>query len=359
MLNLTTRSSRILSRSICVVLINAAIPFGIPKLISDAWPKSVPAPAKAKPQQSRPLSGKEMHTLQGKSGENPYLAGQNKWDVVFKGVDLMTGNFMTSATDLDFEGGFGIPVNVTRSYSANCPDEGPFGKGWTLSADVRSTAGGLLKGPSAPVRSVPINMTEQPPKEFNPNAVGPNGKQGESGSGGAGSVDTSPVQGVTVTDAGGTAETVQKDVDGVLTTPPWDDNVCNATYQFVNLNGSYYQVLLSDITTTIDGTQYTYTCEGSYPNGTLPYNAAQMNPAPAPSAANILKVTLATDRQGNQTAYSYNQGAWVSFSKSDGTTQEHPLTRVSMPNGHLITFTWGSGNLANRIVSVCDGTSCR
>src|SRR5579863_10419887 len=103
MLNLTTRSSRILSRTVCVILANAAIPFGIPKLLSDAWPKSRPAPVKAKPAASRPLSGKEMHTLQGKTGENPYLAGQSKWDVMFKGVDLMTGNYMTSATDIDFE----------------------------------------------------------------------------------------------------------------------------------------------------------------------------------------------------------------------------------------------------------------
>jgi len=357
MLNLTAPSSRIISRTLCVVLANAAIPFGIPKLVSDAWPKSRPAPAKAQPKASRILTGKEMRTLQGRSGENPYLAGQSKWDVMLKGVDLMTGNDMTSATDLDFEGGFGIPVNVTRSYSANCPDEGPFGKGWTLSADVRSTAGGLLKGPSAPIRSVPTNMTEQPPKEYDPNSVGPNGNKGETGSGGVGSLaSTSPVQGVTVTDAGGTAETVQKDVDGVLTTPPWDDNVSNAVYQIVSMGGSYYQVLLSNVTTTIDGTQYTYGLEGSYPNGTLPYNSSQMNPVPSPTPANVLKVTSAVDRQGNQTNYSYGS-SYVAFNKSDGQTSEHPLVGVSMPNGHILTFTWGNVGASSRIFSVCDGTS--
>src|SRR5436305_350351 len=49
---------------------------------------------------SRILSAKEMARVQGKNGENPYMAGQSKWDIVYKGVNLMTGNFSTSATDL-------------------------------------------------------------------------------------------------------------------------------------------------------------------------------------------------------------------------------------------------------------------
>ena len=358
MVNLTTRSSRILCRTLAFVLANAAIPFGIPKLVSDAWPRFKPAPVKAQPKASRPLSGKEMRTLQGKSGANPYLSGQNKWDVQFKGVNLMTGNYSMSATDLDFEAGYGIPVNVTRSYSANCPDEGPFGIGWTLSADVRSTAGGLLKGPSAPNRAVPTNVSEQPVKEYDPNAASPSGNHAETGTGAVGKeAQTSPIQGVTVTDAGGTAETIQKDVDGVLTTPPWDDNVSNAVYQFVVFGGSVYQILLSNTTTTIDGTSYVYAAEGNYPSGKLPYNSAQQTPTPTATPANVLKVTSATDRQGNVTHYYYGTTA-VSFVKSDGTTSEFPLTSVHMPNGHTITFTWGNGTTAptNRIYTVSDGT---
>ena len=45
----------------------------------------------------------------------------------------------------------GIPVNVTRSYSANNADEGPFGIGWSLSADIRTTAGGVLNSHAAPI----------------------------------------------------------------------------------------------------------------------------------------------------------------------------------------------------------------
>ena len=50
-----------------------------------------------------------MRTIQGKTGENPYAAGQSKWDVMYKGVNLMSGNFTVSGTDLTFEGGYGIP----------------------------------------------------------------------------------------------------------------------------------------------------------------------------------------------------------------------------------------------------------
>jgi hypothetical protein len=67
-------------------------------------------------------------------GESPYIAGAQKFDPQAQGIDLMTGNFSMSATDLDFQGGYGIPVNVSRSHSADNHDEGPFGKRWTLSA---------------------------------------------------------------------------------------------------------------------------------------------------------------------------------------------------------------------------------
>jgi len=140
---------------------------------------------------SRPLTCKEQRKMQGRSGENPYLAGQSKWDVVYQGIDLMTGNFSTSATDMSFDGGYGIPVNVTRSYSANNADEGPFGKGWTLSADVRSTAGGLLKSGSSPVRAVPASFKERPSLQLDdPNAVNGHGDT------------TQPVAAVIATDGG-------------------------------------------------------------------------------------------------------------------------------------------------------------
>lgn len=296
---------------------------------------------------SRPLTTKEQHAFQGRTGENPYLAGQNKWDVVYKGVNLMTGNFTTSATDMSFEGGYGIPVNVTRSYSANNPDEGPFGKGWTLSADVRSTAGGVLKSASAPVRSVPLSIKERPTLQLDdPNAETANG------------VLTQPVSAVIATDAGGKEETIQRDVDGILTTPPWDKNTSEPVYEWVTLNGASYQILKSNKVTTPDGTVYTYTKLGTYPNGTVPWN----NPTATPEAANVLKVSQAVDRQGNTTFYSYTTTKTVSFQKSNGLVTENPISYVKMPNGHQITFVWGDGSTGhptNRIWKIRDNGSVR
>ncbi|AIE88002.1 hypothetical protein [Fimbriimonas ginsengisoli] len=49
---------------------------------------------------SRALTSAEMITLRGRTGESPYLVGQNKWDIVYKGLNLMSGNYSVSATDL-------------------------------------------------------------------------------------------------------------------------------------------------------------------------------------------------------------------------------------------------------------------
>ncbi len=320
-----------------LLMMNASVPFGIAGLIRNPLqPRRAPyiRPKKVKLPASHVLSVSQQKKIVGRAGQCPYLAGQNKWDVIYKGVDMMTGNYSTSATDLDFEGGYGIPVNVTRSYSSNSLDEGPLGFGWTLSCDVRNTAGGLLKSPSAPVRAVPKAIRERPPTEIDPNAEMATG------------VHAQPTQAVVATDAGGHQETIQRDVDGVLTTPPWDNNVNNTQYQFVTFNGAVYQVVVSNQTITPDGTTYTYQSEGSYPNGTVPYN----NPTATPYPANVLKVTSATDRQGNVTNYNYGAN-YVSFQKSDGVTSEHPLIKVSMPNGHQLSFTWSG----NHISSVTDG----
>ena len=332
--------------AVCAALLNFSVPggalvsFGVP--LREGVRKSLAARENAQHElaarraksRSRLLSSQEERTMQGRAGENPYLAGQRKWDVVYKGLNIVTGNYSMSATDLSFDGGYGIPVNVTRSYSANNPDEGPFGKGWTLSADVRSTAGGLLKSGSAPVRSVPFQIKERPSAQDDPN------------------VAVEPAAAVTVTDAGGTEETVQKDVDGILTTPAWDKNVYDSQYEWVTLNGGRYQVLLSNTVKTPEGTVYTYAKRGSFPNGTRPWN----DPNATPEAANVLKVTSATDRQGNVTTYTYSTG-FSTYGKSNGTVAENRLTRVAMPGGHVIRLNWGANpQLASfdRVTSVDD-----
>lgn len=352
-IRLITKTARV---AICLALLNISVPggalvtFGVPareqvQATLDARTKAAKdlAARKAK-SASRPLTSSEERKSQGRAGENPYMAGQSKWDVMYKGVDLMTGNYSTTATDMSFDGGYGIPVNVTRSYSANSGDEGPFGKGWTISADVRSTAGGILKSGSAPVRSVPVGFKERPSGEADPNAELATG------------ASVQPVEAVTATDAGGTTETIQKDVDGVLTTPPWDTNVNeNTQYEFVTLGGSAYQVMTHNETVTAEGTRYVYDKKGTFVGGTRPWN----QPTATAQPANVLKIVSATDRQGNVTTYGYGTGTFT-YSKSNGTTSENPLTVVSMPGGHQITFTWGtSGASAGRVTSISDGSGGR
>ena len=180
-----------------------------------------------------------------------------------------------------------------------------------------------------------------------------------------------PVVAVTATDAGGTDETVQKDVDGVLTTPPWDTNVNQDTqYEVVTgVDGQPYQVMTHNETVTVDGTRYVYDKKGTYLNGgTLPWNGGGGTdqdgdplPAPTPQPANVTKVTSATDRQGNVTTYTYGTN-FLTFQKSNGTTSENPLLGVSMPGGHVLTFTWGTNASADaygRITSISDGSTLR
>ncbi|MBS1700313.1 MAG: RHS repeat-associated core domain-containing protein [Armatimonadetes bacterium] len=293
---------------------------------------------------SKVLCSSSMKAKQGRAGENPYAAGQAKWDVIYKGVNLMTGNYTTSGTDLAFEGGYGIPVNVTRSYSANNAEEGPLGKGWSVSVDVRSTAGGMLKSSSAPSRTVPVNFKERPSTQLSdPNAVTGDGS------------NVQPVQAVMASDSGGREETIQRDADGILTTPPWDKNKITSEYEtIVDGSGNNYQVMKSNYVYTPEGTVYFYEKQGSYQNGGVkPYDNSSATAEPS----NVLKISTATDVQGNVTTYTYDSNSWVYFTKSNGTTQEHPLTKVHMPNGHEINFVWGSGGNANRIVSVNDQTT--
>lgn len=58
---------------------------------------------------SRALTAEEMDGLTGRTVANPYNAGSSKLDPVVKGVNVRTGGFGMSATDLSIEGGYGIP----------------------------------------------------------------------------------------------------------------------------------------------------------------------------------------------------------------------------------------------------------
>jgi len=356
-----TRLFRSLCVSSCVLVANSAVPLGLINEISSPFqPGRSPAPAKSHdaakkaPAFSRPLLASEQRKLVGAMGENPYIAGNQKCDVIYKGIDVVTGNYTTSATDMSFETGYGIAVNVSRSYASNDADDGPFGKGWTLSADMQSTATGTMKSPAAPIKSIPVGFMERPSAQLDdPNA--------ETNTG----ANVQPPEAVIASDASGNNEIVQKDVDGILTPPPYDTNVINSTYEYRTLNGATYQVLLTNTLQTTDGTVYQYTKHGIYPNGEQPWN----NTTVAPQAANVLKVDTATDRSGNVTAYYYSNesltGSTFSgaqYQKSDGLVWEQRLLMVIMPPqpgptapvplalpaqgtqilGHAITFNWGT-----------------
>ena len=328
---------------LCFALVNLAVPQSLVLAVGQPLAGAIAARQKAAAEQkkaldarkaisrTRPLDSKELSSLQGRVALCPYVAGANKWDPSFQGVDMISGNYSMSATDLSFDGGYGIPVNITRSYSANDANDGPFGPGWTLSADVRTTAGGVLKSKSAPVLSVPTTYKERSPLETDPN------------------VTTQPIDAVVAEDASGKQETIQKDADGCLSAAAWDQNQTSTQYQSVVSGTSVYQIALSQTTTTPDGTVYQYAAEGSYTSGTTPYN----NPGATGTPANVLKCISATDRNGNTTTYNYGT-TQVLFQKIDGQTSEHPLTSVNMPNGHIITLVWGTGNLSNRVIQVHD-----
>jgi RHS repeat-associated protein len=339
----TSLFSRIIAIACSFLMVNLCYPMGLPKLVADNWPELIhKAPiVRALVPETRPLTGVEMKKVQGKWAKNPYVAGANKWSVSYKGVDLITENFSFSETDMSFEGGYGIPVNVTRSYSANLPDEGPYGIGWTMSADVRSTAGGVLKSSGAPIRSVPTGFKERNSSQLDdPAGMAQNGDSDQ------------PAEAVLATDASGKEETEQRDVDGIITTPPWDKNTNNAVYEEVTLSGNTYKVLLSNDVTTPDGTVYHYEKKGNY--GTLSGSTwtdggqLDINGTGTSEPSNVLKVTTVTDRQGNVTEYVYKTGTGTTnqavFNKANGQTLEQKLDHVHMPNGHVINFTWGQNN---------------
>ncbi len=316
--------------------------------------------------ETRPLLAAEMRELSGKTLRNPYIAGSQKWGINYSGVDLLTGNFSFSATDLSFEGGYGIPIAVTRSYSSNSGDEGPFGKGWSLSADIRTTAGGVLKSGGAPVRSVPVSMIERP-------VVSPNdprdptewaGWSGHTGGGPMQGIGPQTItEGVIATDASGYEETIQRDVDGVMTTPPWDKNLTETVYEKKELPGGVWQIPVEMTVTTPEGTVYVYEAKGFYEkpgsangefeedtDGVYAYGEYDANPAPAPTPTYILKIASITDRHGNQVLFTYGAGL-VSFYTERGLAQENPLVSVLMENGREIEFEW----YENRIIEVTDG----
>ncbi len=351
---------RAVSMITVLTMANMSVPFGAITCFGVPLAKSLEASAakarkheaddaaRRKVSASHPLTASEETKLQGATGECPYLAGSGKWAVQYEGIDIATGNYSTTATDLSFDTGYGIPVNVTRSYSSNNLDDGPFGKGWTLSADLRSTAGGLLKSAGAPVRSIPTVFMERPSAQLDdPNA--------ESAIG----TSIQPPVAVLAVDASGKQETIQKDVDGVLTTPPWDNNVVDSTYENVTQNGVVYQVLTMNTLKTTDGTVYVYRKHGVYPNGTKPWN----NTNPSAEPANVLKIDSATDRNGSLTTYHYSSESLsgpsftgATYQKSNGLVWEHRLTSVVMPGGHEIDFAWTQlpTTLAYRIGSVSD-----
>ncbi|MBV6457231.1 MAG: hypothetical protein HONBIEJF_00338 [Fimbriimonadaceae bacterium] len=276
--------------------------------------------------ETRLLTDDELISLKGKTGENPYVAAPQKWSVVYKGVDLATGNFSFSVTDLACETSFGVPVNVSRTYSANNGDEGPFGVGWTLSSDIRSTAGATLKSSSAPVRTVPVAFAERPVGAIDPNL-------GESAA--------QPVDAVLAIDAAGQVETIQRDVDGILTNPDWDNNKTDVAYDYVADGSGVRQVMSAMTLTTPEGTQYRYETMGTEWGENV--------------EGNVLKVVWIKDRHNNQTTFTYSTET-VNFSKTHSATTERKLIEIEAPNGKVIEFVWGgNGQPSDRVSRVIDG----
>ncbi|HXH60066.1 MAG TPA: DUF6531 domain-containing protein, partial [Fimbriimonadaceae bacterium] len=294
---------------------------------------------------SRALTAKELETFSGRfSAPNPYYGGKNKFDIYYKGVNMRTGDFTLSATDLSFEGGYGIPINFSRSYSANAErDEGPFGYGWNMSVDLRTTAGAELKSGGAPVRSTPTRIRQKSTPEGDPNS------------------SVSPVSGMVVTDASGQEETVQRDVDGIITSPAWDKNLYNPVYEKIETANGTEWILVSNQVLTPEGTIYQYEKEGAYTNGGV---RPWYDPTATPEPSNVLKVTWLQDRYGNRTTYTYDGSPTIDTVRNNGTTTENRLVGVSMPNGRTITISWytninnagpGARKVA-RIHTVTDGT---
>ncbi|MBX7134468.1 MAG: RHS repeat-associated core domain-containing protein [Fimbriimonadaceae bacterium] len=307
-------------------------------------------PVIEKPAVSRVLVASEMENRKGLLAVNPYVAGSQKWSVNYAGVDLITGNYTTSATDLSFEGGYGIPINVTRTYSSNNPDDGPLGRGWTLSVDIRSTAGGILKGPGSPVRSTPLKMFDRPINEvFNT------------------TTDTIPnpqvvTEGVIAEDASGFQEQIQRDVDGILNAPAWDANVYESEIELDPDSEDEYWVNTSQTMTTPEGTVYVYEKYGEYDDGAKSVFDEDSPPDYTPS--NILKIASITDRHGNETTFEYEYPTYPTCTqvRASGTVTEQVLSKVTMPGGRELHFTYitagsGAGTVnTGHISRIADGT---
>lgn len=335
-----------------------------------AAPPHPDPPAKKAPK-SHVLSDKEMLKAMGKDAANPYVSGVSRQSIVVNGVDVMTGNFSTSATDLSFEGGYGIPVAVTRTYNSNCGIEGPMGRGWTLSVDMRSTAGGLLKGSKSADLSTPVEVHECPPGLFHLSNEGND--------------NTPSNEGAVTVDASGKENILNREVDGVMMGALADKNLYETEYEDVTSGDDVYQVIKKQIVTTPEDTVIVYEAEGSYegihaydhyqsggtgstgvsgstgstagtggPEGAL-YAEEFTDPVEIPT--NILKITSITDRHQNVTTFTYNGSVTYTFHNTDGDSDEHPLTSVTMPGGRELDFTWTNiGSTIPRITAVTDGT---
>lgn len=336
------------ARLLAICMANLVVPWSGFSVNRQSANKSIEQEKKIEQAVSRPLTAKEMKTIRGKGAENPYIAGSNKWDISLYGVSLLSGNFSTTATDLSFEGGYGIPINVTRSYSANNGDEGPFGFGWTLSADIRTTAGGLLKSAGAPIRSVPESV-----REFQVGGEDAIRLEAPQTSG----YTVPPItEGIVTKDSSGKETKVQRDVDGILTTPPWDKNEIDCTYEKAEIDENVYELTKTMTVRTPEGTVYQYDDkDGDEPDvwtNTVDDGEGLDTPT------NILKIISVTDRHGNATTYTYGS-TQVTFSKLSGTTVELPLESITMPDDHVITFVWGDvgeEENPNRVYQVTDGT---
>lgn len=107
---------------------------------------------------------------------------------------------------------------------------------------------------------------------------------------------------------------------------------------------------------TPEGTVYVYEKQGTYTAGVSRYQGPSEMSAPSDNEpSNVLKIKTATDRHGNTTTYTYGSGT-VSFDKVNGTTSEHPLTAIQMPNGHKIAFDW-TGNRMTKAKEIGAGST--
>ncbi|MBS1723106.1 MAG: RHS repeat-associated core domain-containing protein [Armatimonadetes bacterium] len=296
------------------LMVNLYVPYAaVGKVVADEAARE--RKAKNAPR-SRLLTAEELRGYKGKTVGNPYQSGGMKWDPVIKGVNLRTGDFSMSATDMSFEGGYGVPVSVSRTYSSNCLDDSGFGTGWSSSFDLRSAAGSMLKSPGAPRRSTPVSFHMRNSAQANTNSD---------------FAPKEPLYAAISIDASGETETVQRDVDGILTNPAWDRNLNECTW---GLNSSGVMELQQVVTTAPEGTVYTYTNVGYYDGGVQPWNGegdAEASP--------VLKCTSIKDRHGNETTLTYSSTT-ASFTKSDGVTVEKKLDHIDMPAGRRLQLSW-------------------